>query len=240
MKTVKILHLYSQAMDLYGDYNNITVLCQRIKETGNDVEVTVPELYDPIELDGYDMVYIGHGKARNLAAISEHFVRYGDKIRDAIENGQVWYVSGNARELFGESFTSPDGKEHKGIGLFDYRGVETNQVFVCDMIGRPDYDKDEIVYGFANRTAYLEGKNRYPLFDVITGFGDGSASDGLEGTHYKNFFGTWGIGPVLVRNPSFMKHILKLLLGDDYKECDFTLEQTALDLVIAEFKDKKD
>lgn len=239
MRTVKILHLYSKSMDLYGDYNNITVLCQRIRQCGCEAVIDTAELFEKLSFDGYDMVYIGHGKARNLAAAAEHFGEYADNVRKAVEDGQVWFVTGNARELFGTSFTTPDGSEKAGIGLFNYKGVETGQVYVSDMIGHPDYDENAIVYGFANRTGYLEGENKYPLFKVITGFGDGKLPDGTEGTHYKNFFGTWGTGPILVRNPSFMREIMKLVLRDDYKECDFTLEQKALDLVIGEFKTAK-
>ena len=39
MKNIRILHLYSNALDLYGDYKNLTVLRQRIAETGNTAEV---------------------------------------------------------------------------------------------------------------------------------------------------------------------------------------------------------
>lgn len=236
MKQVKILHLYSEAMDLYGDYKNLAVLSTRIEECGCGVTVDTAELEDPIDTAGYDMVYIGHGKARNLAAIAPHFVKYGEQIKAQIEAGQLFFVTGNARELFGKSFTTVDGKTLPGIGLFDYMAVETNKVFVSDMIGHPLYDESETVYGFANRTAYLVGENRHPLLKVITGFGDGESLDGVEGTLYHNFFATWSMGPALVRNPSLMKEILKRLLGEDYRECDFSLEQKALDLVVNEFK----
>ena len=236
MKQIKILHLYSQILDLYGDYKNLEVLCQRIRETGNEVSVSTAELEEDFDPAGFDMVYIGHGKARNLAAVAPHFAQYGEKIREQIEKGQIYFVTGNARELFGKSFTTVEGKELAGIGLFDYTAVETNKVYVSDMIGHPLYDEAATVYGFANRTAYLVGENRYPLFKVITGFGDGEQPDGFEGTLYHNFFATWSMGPALVRNPSLMKELLKRLLGEDYHECDFSLEQSALDLVIDEFK----
>lgn len=236
MRTINILHLYSKSMDLYGDYKNLHVLCQRIRETGNEVRVDTAELFEDLHFEGYDLVYLGHGKARNLAAAADHFVPYGEAVKAAIENGQLWLVTGNARQLFGRSFTTPDGSRKNGIGLFDYTGVETGKVFVSDMIAHPTYDPEATVYGFANRTAYLEGENRYPLFKVITGFGDGKTPDGAEGTLYRNFFGTWSMGPVLVRNPSLMKEILKRLLGEDFSECDFRLEEKALELVISEFK----
>ena len=125
MKNIRILHLYSNALDLYGDYKNLTVLCQRIAETGNTAEVNEVNLGEVIDPTGYDFVYIGHGKARNLAAVAPHFVRYGEAVRSAIEGGQVWLVTGNARELFGKSFTTPAGETLPGLGLFDYTGVET-------------------------------------------------------------------------------------------------------------------
>lgn len=236
MKKIKILHLYSGVLDLYGDYKNLTVLCRRLAELGHEFEIDRPEPFDPIDFNGYDMVYIGHGKARNLAAIASHFVSHADAVRASVERGQVWLVTGNARELFGRGFTTVDGETIDGVGIFDYFGIETNKVFVSDMVGRPDFDKEELVYGFANRTASLKGENRYPLFEVAVGFHDGEFSEGKEGTHYKNFYGTWCMGPILARNPSMMKEILRRLLGDEYRECDFSLEQSALDSVLIEFE----
>ena len=238
MKHIRILHLYSDLLDLYGDYKNLTVLQRRIAETGNTSEVTEVGLDEGIDPAGYDFVYIGHGKARNLAAAAPHFIQYGAAIRAAIENGQVWLVTGNARELFGKSFTTPTGEELPGIGLFDYTGVETNKVFVSDMLAQPVYDGSARVYGFINRTAYLLGENRSPLFKVLSGCGDGEAPDGKEGTLYRNFFATWAMGPILARNPSLLRELLQRLLGVDYRECDMSLEEQALSLVIAEF-DKK-
>ena len=43
------------------------------------------------------------------------------------------------------------------------------------------------------------------------------------------------MGPVLVRNPGLMKEILRRL-GLDADKCDFSLEERALELVLAEFK----
>lgn len=95
-----------------------TVLQRRIAETGNHIDITEINLDEVIDPTGYDFVYIGHGKARNLAAVASHFVQYGDTIRTAIEGGQVWFVTGNARELFGQRFTTPTGRRC-GYGLFD-------------------------------------------------------------------------------------------------------------------------
>ena len=131
MKHIRILHLYSNALDLYGDYKNLTVLQRRIAETGNTSDITEINLDEVIDPTGYDFVYIGHGKARNLAAVAPHFAQYGEAICSAIENGQVWLVTGNARELFGKRFTTPTGETLPGIGLFDYTGPTRSLLAIC-------------------------------------------------------------------------------------------------------------
>lgn len=236
MRTVKILHLYAEAMDLYGDVKNLEVLCQRIRESGNAVEVTTCDIWDEMCLDGFDMVYMGHGKARNLAAMEPHFMKYADAVKAKIEEGQLWFVTGNARELFGKDFTTVDGKTLPGIGLFEYSGVEENKVFVADLCGKAAFDENLACYGFANRTAYLNhpNGNRMPLFVSSKGFSDGKEEEGCEGTLYKNFMATWAMGPVLVRNPGLMKEVLNRL-GIDHSACDFSLEEKAVELVLAEF-----
>ena len=40
MKHIRILHLYSNALDHYGDYKNLTELQRRIAETGNTSDIT--------------------------------------------------------------------------------------------------------------------------------------------------------------------------------------------------------
>ena len=53
MSKVNILHLYAESMDLYGDAKNLEVLCQRIRESGNEVEVSTCELWNELSLDGF-------------------------------------------------------------------------------------------------------------------------------------------------------------------------------------------
>ena len=51
------------------------------------------------------------------------------------------------------------------------------------------------------------------------GYGN-DIKDKFEGIHYKNFFGTYLLGPLLIRNPYLLDYILSNFLGDKYKEKD--------------------
>ena len=128
MKELKILHLYSDLLDLYGDYINVTAVRRAAAQLGYESAVTEVQLGEPIDPAGYDFIYIGHGKARNLAAAAPHFRQYADAITAAVENGTVFLVTGNARFLFGGSFQTPDGEE-TGIGLFPYHGTDRQGVY---------------------------------------------------------------------------------------------------------------
>lgn len=246
MKTLTILHLYSDAMDLYGDSKNVEQLCRRIEDCGAQAALRHCQLWEELDLEGVDLVYLGHGKARNLAAVQPHFLQNKEQILSHIEAGQLWMVTGNSRELFGRSFSTVEGQSLEGIGLFDYEGVEQNKVFVADMLGQTAFEPSCGCYGFANRTAYLRypNGNTMPLFrgcmgpGGAPGFGDGERADGVEGSLYKNFFATWSVGPVLVRNPGLMAELLRRL-GLDPSACNFELEQRALELVLQEFSAEK-
>ncbi len=236
MRDITILHLYNDTLDLYGDYFNVTALKNRIAEMGGRCTLLTANLEDEdIPLEQADLVYMGHGKARNLAAVAPHFARFGQRVIQAVEEGKLFFVTGNSRLLFGQSFEGvTPGTAHAGIGLFDYTGTETNKVFTSDVFGRCTFDNSIQTYGFINRTQHIVGANTCPLFTVEQGACDGLEATGVEGTHYKNFYATWQMGPILERNPALLRHLLATLLGDEMGDYDDTFARKALERVLAE------
>lgn len=105
------------------------------------------------------------------------------------------------------------------------------------MVSRPVFDESVRCYGFVNRTSHLTGENPYPLFKVLRGPGDGETPNGTEGTLYRNFFGTWQMGPVLVRNPALLREVLHRITGEDCSGLDLSLQERALEITLAEFGD---
>lgn len=233
---ITLLHLYGDTLDLYGDAFNLTCIRRRLESLGIPCRVVSANLGEPFDPLEAQLIYLGHGKARNLAAVAEHFYTFGGAMGEAIEAGTLVLSTGNSRLLFGQHFQTPDGKEQRGIGLFDYTGVETGQVFTGDVVAHPAFDPGLTTYGFVNRTAHLMGENQNPLFQVIQGPGDGPEASGVEGTLYRNFFGTWQMGPLLARNPALLREMLRRLLGPEVAlDYDDSLEEKALALTLREF-----
>lgn len=236
MEKIKILNLYGQALGLNGDEKNITAFEQRITEMGYEYEETQLGMGDEINTEGYDIVFMTHGKPKNISQISEHFIKYQDHIKSQIEKGQVFVVTGSSNMLFGKDFHMLDGNTYKGIDIFDCTCEEFDGLYVSDAILEPDFAAGEKVFACVYRFANVKNNtpNAKPLFKVLKADGgNGSIADG-EGHHIHNLYATWCLGPVLVRNPLMMREVLKKVLGDRYKETDMSLEEKAVNMVISE------
>ncbi|MEG1761790.1 MAG: hypothetical protein RR251_07775 [Hydrogenoanaerobacterium sp.] len=232
---VNILWLYDDLLDLYGDSGNLTIIEQSLRCMGIEVKITRQSVEDKLDFTMYNMVYIGPGKAKNLAWASEHFSHYAADVNEAVKSGLLFFVTGNARLLFGKSFVGYDGKTYNGTALFNYTGRETGNVFISDVIASPVFSLSTKGYGFINRTAHIDGNTTDFLFKLYSGAGDNETETEHEGNLYCSFFGTWQLGPVLVKNPHMLNEVLQRIAGECYIKPDTELEQKALERTLAEF-----
>ena len=236
MKKIKILNLYGEALDLNGDGKNITAFEKRLSEMGYEFETETLGVGDEIELSGYDIVFMTHGKPHNVSALGEHFVKYKDNILSYIESGKTFVATGSSNMLFGKSFSMLDGKTYNGIGLFDCTAEEFDGLYVSDAVIVPEFATEEKMFGIYYRceSVKFDSPNKNRLFKVLKADeGKGSIGEG-EGCRYKNLFATWCLGPMLVRNPVIMREVLHSVLGENYRETDFSLEEKAVKMTIEE------
>lgn len=237
MRKIKILDLYGQALGLNGEEKNITAFGKRLEEMGYEYEISEQGVGDEINTEGFDIVFMTHGKPCNIAAVSEHFTKYKEHILSQIEAGQPFVVTGSATMLMGKGFRLLDGKEYPGLGLMDCRSEEFDGLFVGGAVLAPDFAPEEKVYGVYYRFAdvIFDSHNEKPLFKAVYSYGmGGKPVEKEEGLHYKNLFASWSLGPLLARNPVMMREVLKTVLKEDYKETDFSLEEKAVGMIISE------
>ncbi len=209
MKTIKIAHLYYDLMNLYGENGNTRVLCKKLVDQGLKVEVHFLSIDDEIDFSKYDIFYIGSGSEENENIVLEHLKNYLSDLKNAINEGKFFIVTGNALELFGTKLINLDDSSINTLGIFDYECKVTDfriigeQVFTCPLI------KEKII-GFQNRNTVISD---YPnhLFEVLTGTGY-KPKVMQEGILEKHFYGTYLLGPLLVRNPYLLDEIVKEIL----------------------------
>ncbi|MBM6927349.1 hypothetical protein [Pseudoflavonifractor phocaeensis] len=198
---MKLIHLYPQAMSLYGEYANLVLLTRLLEELGEPVERRTVEPGEAPDLAGADLVYMGAGTERTQKAALAWLAPHREALGQAAEHGLVLFT-GNAMELLGASITDRNGTLFQGLGFGDFATVETDKRVPHDVIARTGLFEAPVV-GFMNKCSVTSGVDN-PLFTALD-LGAGNERDkGPEGFYHGNVIGTHITGPVLVKNPAFL------------------------------------
>lgn len=235
---MKLLHLYYDIMNLYGDYANITALMRLFQRSGLECTADRRSMSDNVTLSDYNFIYIGSGTEKNCHVVMADLQKYKDALRAAIDNGTPILMTGNAFEMLGQSITDANGTEHKGLGLFDFTVTEQNKtrntadaIFTSELLDKP-------LVGFINKCSAIHGITA-PLFTVQMGLGN-APDDVHEGLHDHCLFGTHLTGPVLVKNPHFLLYLAQQIAGEDtlLSEEGLTYEKAAYDISLRELSNR--
>ena len=218
MKTIKLLHLYYDIMNLYGENANVRFLVRKLEEQSLNVEVDYLSLEDKIDFSKYDFIYLGSGTENNQRIVLDNIKQYRNDIIDYIDKKKYFLVTGNAIELFGKSIKYDEMDELEGLSIFNYYAKQTNPRIIGDQL----YECDEVdskILGFQNHSNELFDLDSN-LFRVIKGNGFNKEAK-TEGFMHNCFIGTYLVGPILVRNPLFCDMLVSEIcsdLGVKYKE----------------------
>ena len=229
---MKILHLYHDIMNLYGDYANIVAMQKLTEHNGVDVTVDKRTIGDKVCLSDYDFIYIGSGTERNLKVVLDDFGRFEKELAACIGSGKVILLTGNAFEMLGRSITDCEGKEFEGLGLFDFTVTEQNR---SRLVGDAVFDAaflDSPLVGFINKCSEIRGI-REPMFTVRMGLGNAADESG-EGVRLNNLFCTHLTGPVLVKNPHFLKYLGGLICSRPLDDACLSYEQKGYAVTLRE------
>ncbi len=234
MKIIKIAHLYYDIMNLYGESGNILALTDGLKRQGARYTVTNVTKGDKIDFSKYDIFYIGSGTQSNQMMVLKDILRYKEEIKKIIKK-KVFIATGNSYELFGKKINNVDA-----LGCFDFESKSVRDRIVKEQVYKT-YILDNPVIGFQNRGS-INNIHENHLFEVIDGNADNNKSK-FEGIHINNFYGTYTIGPLLVRNPELLDKIIRDFFKANkypYKEIKDTPEYKAYDEYLKNFKIKRD
>lgn len=233
---MKILHLYHDIMNLYGEYGNVLALSRIFEKSGAVCQIDRLSLNDNAVLSDYDFIYIGSGTEKNQKLVLHDFVKYKAQLKTAIDNKKVMLFTGNSFEMLGKTITNCDGKAYDGLNIFDFTVTEQNKRRVTgDVIYSADFLTKPLV-GFVNKCSEIEKINS-PLFNVKMGLADNGNSK-TEGIRVNNLFGTHLTGPALIKNPHFLVYIAELIAKQGEKislETDYlTYENAGYEITLKE------
>lgn len=221
MKEIKILYLYPDILDLYGDIGNIKVLKYRIEKRGFSAIIDTYSIGDKApDFSAYDVVFSGGGADNEQKILSEDLVKYKEKIKKAVSEGVFFLLICGSYQLFGKYYKGVDGEIIPGLEIFDYytEAIEDRSKRCIGNIvleAEIDGEKTKII-GFENHGGQT--------FDIKENFGSvlfgngNKFGDSNEGFRMKNVIGTYLHGPLLSKNPKIADFIIKYSLERKYKE----------------------
>ena len=210
METIKIAHLYYDLMNLYGEHGNVLALIHHLEEHKIKAIVHYLSIEDDIDFDKYDVFYIGSGNKPAFKLVLEDILKRKEQIEKAFKENKFFLITGNAIDLFGKSFNTLNGKEMKTLGLLQYEAFETDFRIVGEQVYHFPKIEEEII-GFQNRNTVLRFVKEKHLFDVKNGTGYIPKSI-VEGIKKNNFYGTYMLGPLLIRNPYFTEYFVEQII----------------------------
>lgn len=187
-------YLYYDLMNLYGDIGNIKALEYHLKEQNIKPIIKRLSIDDKINFNELDLIYIGSSTENNREIAFNHLKKYKKEIKNQIENNKPFLITGNALTLF--------TKEYLDIFNINYQKSDRNVSEITTKYKNID------IYGFINNQDKLIYNDIENLFQ----------NDGIK---YKNFYGTTLIGPILVRNPKFLKEFLQEIIKEKYNNFKF-------------------
>lgn len=207
MKPIRIVHLYPELLNLYGDGGNVIVLRRRCEWRGIPVAVDTVEMGAAMDLSDADIVMLGGGADREQRIVAERLLARAAELAAYAADGGVLLAVCGGYQLLGHSYTM--GEEVlPGLGLVDMETVRGEGRLIGNAAVASPICESPII-GFENHGGRTNlGPGAVPLGRVLAGTHGNNGADGTEGVLSGNVLGTYLHGPLLPKNPQVADWLL--------------------------------
>ena len=220
-KELKILYLYPDILEFYGDFGNIQVLKYRLEQRGFKANVISYSIGNPPpNFKEYDLIFAGGGADQEQEILSKDLIQYKDNIKEEIYDGVFLLLICGAYQLFGKYYKDVEGNIVPGLELFPYYTeaiADRKKRCIGNIILNVNLNgKETQVIGFENHGGQTYDIST-PFGKVL--FGNGNKfGDTEEGFFKENVIATYLHGPLLSKNPELTDYIIKYCLDRKYHD----------------------
>ena len=235
---LKILWMYHDLMDLYGDKGNIETLRYRASKRGIDVVVDTCTLQEERNIEDYDIFFLGGGADKEQTLIYKDLLARKESILKAKQSGTAFLLICGGYQLFGQYYLDQDGQKIDGLGIYDYYTESSDRDHRCigNIVVKANiHDKEFTVVGFENHGGQTKAVSN-PFGKVIVGHGNTYKGE-YEGYMDEHTIATYMHGPLLPKNPAIADEVILRGLNRRYaveqlEPLQDTLENEAHDAML--------
>ena len=221
MKEIKILYLYPDMLNLYGDRGNIQALKYRAEKRNITVQIDYHYFGGQApDFSSYDIIFAGGGADKEQALVATDMMQYKENIQKAVNEGVFFLLVCGSYQLFGKYYKGVEGDIIPGLEIFDFyteaipdrtKRCIGNIVIQAELNG-----KSTKVIGYENHGGQTKDVNS-PFGKVLLGHGNTfEATD--EGFMIKNVIATYIHGTLLSKNPDITDYMIQYALERKYGE----------------------
>ena len=235
---LKILWMYHDLMDLYGDKGNIETLRYRASKRGINVIVDTCTLQEKRNIEEYDIFFLGGGADKEQTLIYKDLLARKESILKAKESGTAFLLICGGYQLFGQYYLDQDGQKIDGLGIYDYYTESSDRDHRCigNIVVKTNiHDKEVTVVGFENHGGQTKAVSN-PFGKVLVGHGNTYKGE-YEGYMDAQTIATYMHGPLLPKNPAIADEVILRGLNRRYaveqlEQLQDTLENAAHDAML--------
>lgn len=212
-KTITILHLYPNDMNIYGDHGNVLCLKKRLEWYGYTPKIIEYNQTNNFP-DDVDIIIGGGGQDSGQYKIQKDLLIIGPRLRYLADNGVPMLMICGMYQLFGNFFKTSTGEVIEGIGLFDIETYGKSERLIGNIITHSEEFGD--IFGYENHSGQtFLNTGVKALGKVKLGAGNNTV-DNNEGARYKNVIGSYLHGSLLPKNPAIADFLIKKSVTKKY------------------------
>jgi CobQ-like glutamine amidotransferase family enzyme len=210
-RTLSIVWLYHDLMNLYGDRGNVLTLADRARR--RDIEVSVKGVSVGEELPQQsDIVFFGGGQDKEQDLVAKDLPSKKQKLQSHLKKGGALLAVCGGYQLLGEYYQPLHGSSIPGLGLLPVYTKAGTHRMIGDLVVAPSTLLDQPLIGFENHSGQTFLRDAQSLGKVTIGHGN-NGKDGTEGIVHMHAVGTYLHGPVLPKNPRLADQLIVWGLG---------------------------
>lgn len=199
-RPLRIVHLYPDALNLYGDGGNIASLSRRCEWRGIPARVDQVRMGDVLDLSDADVVLLGGGADRDQLAVAHELMGQREKLAAYVEDGGALLAICGGYQLLGKYYCMGD-ERIEGLSILNIETTSGDTRLIGNMAVDSSICPKAIV-GFENHAGRTSlGPDETPLGHSLVAHTGNNGVDGTEGVLHKGVVGTYLHGPILPKNP---------------------------------------
>lgn len=209
---LRLLHLYPEQMNIYGDWGNVLTIQKRAEWHGYDIEVIAYHPGTPFPKN-IDIVLGGGGQDSGQDIIQDDLLGIGDSLKELADKKTPMLMICGLYQLFGHFFQTKEGKRIQGIGLLDIETYASDTRMIGNIVTSTAFGE---VVGYENHSGMtVLGDAQKPFGSVVKGAGN-NGKDKTEGAVYKNVYGSYLHGSLLPKNPVIADAFIEIAARQRY------------------------